>query len=94
VSPLWRARHVAGVGIEAIFADGRILRERRIGILRSGSLVITLPSTDAHTLRLEGTDDPRARVEPRLARRLVKSRPDPALLLRRGRKKAMTGGRS
>jgi hypothetical protein len=93
VNPLWRARHIAGVVITAISADGRILQERRIGTLRSGPL-ITLPSPDAQALRLEGTDDPHGRVELRPARRLVKSRPGPALLRRRRRKKAMTGGRS
>jgi hypothetical protein len=94
VNPLWRARHVAGVVIKAVSADDWILQERRIGTLRSGPLVITLPSPDAQAFDSRGTDDPHGRVELRPARRLVKSRPGPALLRRRRRKKSMTGGRS
>jgi hypothetical protein len=91
VSPLWRARRVAGVVVKAISTAGRIRQEWRIRITRSGPL-ITLPSPDAHALRLEGTDGP---TRPRRAGARPPSREvatGPALLLRRRRKKAMTGG--
>jgi hypothetical protein len=94
VNPLWRARHVAGVVTKVISGNDRIHQEPQIGIMRSGPLVITLSSPDVHALRLEGgADEARARragaCQPS---REVETRP--SLLLRRRRKKAMSGGRS
>lgn len=64
-------RPVAGVVVTVLSADGRVVGEWTVGIMRHVPLTLRLP--DGGCLRLEGVDDPRARIVLGPVRRIVRT---------------------
>lgn len=64
-------RPVAGVAVTVLSADGRVVAEWTVGIMRHVPLTLQLP--DGERLRLEGIDDPRVRVVLGPVRRVVRA---------------------